>query len=178
VRAPIFAVSLALAAAPALAEDAGAAPRASAPSPGKVGLGVVLGPDTGVSFRVPIRIGGSLLLEPELGARNVTVDPRPIVSHAFRVGVGLAWTAPVLEQVRASLGGRLEVAMVTTTGSGSQQLSGRGAAVVGAEWLVTPRVSLGLEAQAGYTFTEDYVPTQTGPGFDTAGLLVARVFPW
>jgi hypothetical protein len=172
----LVALSLALAAAaPALAEEAGAA---SSPSPAKVGLGLVLGPDMGVSFRVPIRISASLLLEPEVGARNVTVDPRPIVTHAFKVGVGLAWTAPVLEQVRASLGGRLEVAMTTTTGSGSQQLSGRAAAVVGADWYVTPRVSLGLEAQAGYTYTDDYAPTQTGPGFDTAGLVVARVFPW
>jgi len=178
VRLPLVAISLVLAATPALAEEPGAASAAAVPSPGKVGLGVVLGSGMEVSFRVPIRIGASLLLEPELGAKNVTLDPRPIVAHAFKLGVGLAWTAPVLEQVRATLGGRLEFAMTTYTGSGSQQMSGRGAAVVGAEWTVTPRVSLGLEAQAGYTYTEDYSPTANGPGFDTAGLVVARIFPW
>jgi hypothetical protein len=172
----LAALALALTASPALAEGPSAAP--PAPGPGRVGLGVVLGTGMEMGFRVPIRIGASLLLEPELGAKNATLDPRPIVAHAFKIGVGLAWTAPVLEQVRATLGGRLEFAMTTYTGSGSQEMSGRGAAVVGAEWIVTPRVSFGLEAQAGYTYTEDYSPTAAGPGFDTAGLLVARVFPW
>jgi hypothetical protein len=172
----LVALALALTATPALPDEVSAA--APPANPGRVGLGLVLGSDMGVSFRVPIRIGASLLLEPEVGARNTTVDSRPIVAHAFEVGIGLGWTSPVLEQVRASLGGRLEVAMVTYTGSGSQQASVRGAAVVGADLVVTPRISLGLEAQAGYTYTEDYAPTATGPGLDTAGLVVARVFPW
>jgi hypothetical protein len=171
----LAALALALTAAPVLAEETSATP---APSPGKVGLGVTLGTDMEGSFRVPILIGGSLLLEPELGARNVATSFDGNVAHLLKIGIGLVWMAPVFEQVRASVGGRLEAFLETNSSHGSGSNGVRGAAVVGAEWLVTPRVSLGLEVQAGYFYTEEQSAFGPGTGFDTAGLVVARIFPW
>jgi hypothetical protein len=183
VRSALVLLLAAFAPAIPLAEEPAAGPPASATTPGRVGLGLAFGSDRDVSFLVPIQVSPALRIEPALGASNPTFNSPggPVEAHAFKAGLGVAWTAPVAGQVRASLGGRLEVAYVGYSGSGSQAWSVRGAAVAGAEWFVVPRVSLGLEAQAGYAYSngaEVGLGVVPGTGFDTAGLVVARIFPW
>lgn len=96
-------------------------------------------------------------------------------------GVGLVRTAQVSDQVRPYLGGRVQVARVWYSGSGLSVGSARGAAVAGVEWLVTARVSLGVEAQVGYSYADgdgDGLGLVPATGFDTGGLLTLRLFAW
>lgn len=170
-------------AAPALAQDTTATPPAGAASPGRVGLGVNLGPDFGATFSVPLQLGPSWRLEPELGARNAPLETATgrIHGHGVMVGVGLARTAPVAHQLRPYLGGRIQFATVSYSGSGLSAGSLRGAAVAGVEWLITPRVSLGAEAQAAYTHADgdgDGLGLVPASGFQAGGVVTLRLYAW
>jgi hypothetical protein len=178
-----------LAAPPALAEEA---PPSSAPapttttgtaSPTRVGLGAGFGSGNTFVFYVPIQIGRSFRLEPELGLLNVSVNSFGQVreAHAARVGIGLAWTSQVWDQVRSYAGVRLQETAVSYSGSGASASGTRAAVMAGGEWLPVPRVSLGIEAQVGYAYATDsqsglgLVP---GNGLDTGVLFLARIYIW
>lgn len=64
-------------AAPASGQEAATGTPALPQDPGRIGLGLNLGPILGLSFSIPIRVGSGWRLEPELGARNATVDAGP-----------------------------------------------------------------------------------------------------
>jgi hypothetical protein len=136
-------------------------------------LGVSLGSGSAVGFSVPIQIGRRFRVEPEVGI----FDHHAINEEDSKMaGLGLAWTFPVVAQVQGGAGLRFQA---TFFGNGNVR-SYRGAAVVSGEWLPVPRVSLGVEAQIGYT-TSTY--SWSGPGvfrdgLDTAGLFIARVYIW
>lgn len=168
---------------PTLAQDASASPPGDTASPGKVGLGVNIGPNFGATFSVPIQLGPSWRLEPEFGARNAALQTANgrLQSHGVLVGLGLARTASVTDQIRPYLGGRIQYATVSYSGSGLSAGSLRGAAVAGAEWLIIPRVSLGAEAQVAYTYADgdgDGLGLVPESGFHAGGVITLRLYAW
>jgi hypothetical protein len=182
-------ILLLLAALPALAEDA---PPSSAPapatttgtaSPARVGLGAGFGSGNTFVFYVPIQIGRSFRLEPEFGLLNVSASSAAWIheAHAARVGLGLALTSQVWDQVRSYAGVRLQVTMVGYSGSGANAWGSRAAVMAGGEWLPVPRASLGIEAQVGYAYatsSESGLGLVPGNGVDTAVLFLARLYLW
>jgi hypothetical protein len=166
-------------AAPALAEEPQPPPAptpnapAAAASQTRVGLGVSLGSGTAVGFSVPVQIGPHLRIEPEIAI----IDHHVASEEASKMaGMGLAWTFPVAAQLQGSAGLRFQA---TFFGNGNIR-SYRGAALLGGEWLPVPRVSIGVEAQVGYT---SFWHSWSGPGpfrdgLDTTGLFIARVYIW
>lgn len=167
---------------PSLAQES-PAPPAAAPYAGRVGLGLNLGPTLGVSFSVPVQVSSSWRLEPEVGARNATIDTTVgrIQGHGVMAGLSLARTAPVGDQLRPYLGGRLQVATVSYSGSGLSAGSVRGAAVAGIEWFIVTRASLSIEAQAGYTHSDgdgDGLGLVPAAGFDAGGIVTLRLYAW
>jgi hypothetical protein len=174
-----------LAAPPTLAEEV---PPSSAPaptttagtaSPTRVGLGAGFGSGNTVVFYVPIQIGRSFRLEPEVGLLNVRGQVSE--AHAARVGIGLAWTSQVLDQVRSYAGVRLQGTTVGYGGTGAAVWGTRAAVMAGGEWLPVPRVSLGIEAQVGYAYVtgaESGLGLVPGNGVDTAVLFLARIYIW
>jgi hypothetical protein len=182
-------VLLLLAAPPTLAEEAppSAAPAPAATtrtaSPTRVGLGAGIGTGDTFVFYVPIQIGRSFRLEPEFGLLNVNLDTIGPVreAHAVRVGIGLAWTSQVVEEVRSYAGVRLQETAVGYGGSGASASGARAAVMAGGEWLPVPGVSLGVEAQVGYAYVTDAqngLGVVSGNGVDTGVLFLARIFLW
>jgi hypothetical protein len=170
---------LLLAAAPALAEDAppSPAPAPSAPADSsnqtRVGLGVSLGSGSAVGFSVPIQVGRHFRVEPGVAIFDHHAGN---VEDSKQAGLGLAWTFPVAAQAQGSAG---LLVQATFLGNGNVRFY-RGAAVVGGEWRPVPSVSLGVEAQVGYT-TTSYSWSGSRPyqdGLDTTGLFIARVYIW
>jgi hypothetical protein len=125
-----------------------------------VGLGVgytaldymsfVSGPDSRVSFYVPVVIG-ALRIEPELGYWSWDEDGGTYQRQGS-LGVGVLYELRRVQQTALYAGGRLGVSFAKTTPVAAADITGtdwRLAAVAGGEYFVSPTFSVGAEARFG-----------------------------
>ncbi len=196
-RIGAMAIALALAA-PASAQQ---------PSQGRVGIGLglpthsfgsllsTLGGATGVfegpQIYVPINVSPNLRIEPQFGYISATDDDLHETDSAFTIGAGAFYVAPMGQQTNIYAGGRL--ALIWTkdenhTGGGllvkTTQRATSLAPVFGGEYAVSPRFSVGAEAQLNFVWLSDPDQevggiTQTFPGgsnYFTQGLIFVRIY--
>lgn len=161
-------------------------------------------PGTPVSVYVPIQINQHLRIEPSLGFATFSQDraaaaASPVTNlvsaHAWNLGVGVLYYPAPAQPAGFYVGGRLGLVF-----SGFSTVNGANTvldefsetdfylrAVLGGEYFVAPRFSVGVEAQLGPTFFGDQKETVTPPpspatvsrsgtGWSTSGLIFARFF--
>jgi hypothetical protein len=143
-----------------------------------------------ISFALP---RGRLRVEPEVGFAwsdrgwpaggdgLITVDTT-WTSRTFTVGSGVFYELARAESIGAYAGGRLTLDFAEQSrilGSGSGWATGGTlAAVLGGEYFLAPLVSLGLEAQAGFSVVsnKDTSDRPDSTSVATAGLALVRFY--
>lgn len=155
-----------------------------------------------VSVYVPIQITPHLRIEPSLGLATYSQDRAAaalgtgeVSGHAWNIGVGVLYYLAPAQPAGFYVGGRLGLVFSgRTTVNGANTVLTEGSetdfylrGVLGGEYYLAPRFSVGVEAQLGPTFYGNESLTVTpGPspatvsrnltGWNTSGLVFARFF--
>jgi hypothetical protein len=150
------------------------APPAAAQQPSRrVGLGVGIESLDGGTIYVPIEVGPSLRIEPQLGFFSFDGERGEDFSET-ELGVGILFRLGGPPAVRAYVGPRLVVSFVSedvVVGGQLDERSGTDLRIVGAlggEYFPHPAFSFGVEGQLGVTLVGD-LDTDAGPGSDPGG---------
>jgi hypothetical protein len=153
----------------------------------RVGLGVGIESLNGGTIYVPINVGPSLRVEPQVGLLAFEGDPGDDFSR-IDLGVGFLFRMPVSPAVQSYVGPRLVLSFVSdeeNVGGGEfQDASGIDVRVVGAlggEYYPHPAFSFGVEAQLGFTAVGDRetdagLEDSGGTSIHTGAVLFFRVF--
>lgn len=144
-----------------------------------------------VAIYVPVQVNPSLRIEPWLGFWTWSQNG-PDSTYAWDLGVGGLYYFQHASPLGLYLGGRLGLTFSggeTTTGGGvtttSSETDFRIMGVCGAEYFISPRFSIGAEAQLGVTFYGDVSDTTAGVtvtvardlvSWQTNGVLMLRYF--
>jgi hypothetical protein len=139
----------------------------------QVGLGVSLTSVGGAVFYVPIRLGRTFRIEPEIGF--LSLGGSSSAGRVLQLGVGLLATGQVEPQVGWYGGLRFQVRTFNAGSQGYDRTVERLALIAGAEWQPLSRVAFGVEAQIGYEFVDAGSPS-TQPGLGSAGLAFLRIY--
>lgn len=154
---------------PAAAPQAAAPPANPAePAGDRVGLGAGIGSGGTAILLVPFDLGATRVELEGAYAKSGTSDLEVSASHLGLGVLGLWAAAPA---VRGSAGARVQWERASAGSVTSDAV--RVAAALGAEWVPTPAVSLGVEGQAGYAFAAG--GSAVG-AFDVSAQAVLRVF--
>lgn len=152
--------------------------------------------NTPVSIYVPIQISPHLRIEPSLGFSTFSMDSGyadatgTIESgYAWNLGVGALYYPVAAQPAGFYVGGRIglifsgySVPNVPLPSTDVSETDVYVKAILGGEYFLAPKFSLGLEGQLGVTFFGD--PSATGlatlnrglAGWSTSGLIFARYF--
>ncbi len=150
-----------------------------------------------VSVYVPIQVSPHLRIEPSLGFATYSQDQaaaaatnNQVDGHAWNLGVGVLYYPTPAQPAGFYVGGRLGLVFsgfTTVNGANTvvTELSETDfylRAVLGGEYFVASKLSVGLEAQVGVTFYGDEKisgqPTisRSLTGWSTSGLIFVRYF--
>ncbi len=152
--------------------------------------------DTPLSVYVPIQISPHLRVEPSLGFATFSMDAVyantaniPESGHAWNLGVGVLYYPAPAQPAGFYVGGRAGVVFagysISNAPLPSTDVSWTNVylkAVLGGEYFLAPKFSVGLEAQLGVTFFGDEDVTgqvtlsRDLVGWNTSGLIFARYF--
>lgn len=160
--------------APATSAPAAGPVSAAAPAvlpPGRVGVGVAIGPGEEFPALYLSVDAGALRTELEAAYREDTAGGDRVV--AARAGLGLFGLLDTSTGARCALGGRVQWVRWDAAAP-SQGL--RVAGVVGAEWSPAPALALGVEGQLGYTIAGDHLFRSGGAGADRGLDVTAQAF--